>query len=104
MLTEAEVGRRETRACHKAVPDGSYYYLSALVLTALLTFRLVSCSAHDTRTWQDLSSDVAQSYQAEFNGLNFRNELIAADKNRFKRETLRYRANEMYFLTKYRKN
>jgi len=46
---EVEVGRRETRACHKAVPDGSYYYLSIPVLTVLLMFHLVSCN--DAQTW-----------------------------------------------------
>jgi len=42
---------------------------------------------------------------SEFKSLNFRNELMVDknDKNCFKRETLCYRKNEMYFL-RYHKN
>lgn len=62
--------RERRRACHKTVPDGSYYYLSTLVLIVLLTFRLVSCCVRDAPTWQNLfrcslelrgSSEIQQS-------------------------------------------
>jgi len=96
MLSEAKVGGLvERQGRHKTVPDGSYIIISAY--SFLLCF-LRSVSETAACTMRKLGEDFFRCNlellrSSGFKSLNFRNELMAIDKNWFKRET---RKNEIF--------
>jgi len=108
MLSEAKVGGLvERQGRHKTVPDGSYIIISAY---SFLPCFLRSISETAECTMRELGEDFFRCNlkllrSSGFKSHNFRNELMVDknDKNCFKRETLRYHKNEMYFL-RYHKN